>query len=1001
MLDSSPGAEQADFDEAEVIMAGLDHVHLPRPPPAEKGISNTDGAQRPHFYRRKPAGHSEENRQAERAAARGETAAVEPGCDEEDDDCPRASLRLTFVLPAVTATGTCSVDGSRESLLKSGRLNLGSSSFSVGKRATLWQDDNQPWPRRIASRISRSIVFRTLILVGILSNAVILAIQTPSNDLSDATNQALDGAELGLCLLFSIEATVKIVAVGFIQAPLDDGAAYMHSGWNVLDFVIVVSQWCTYIITYAADLQHVGVKLASIRVLRVLKFLKSYPAFRDIDDILVTFAESMGHSANILAFLAFVLVMAGIISVQTFKGKLHYRCSAAPPRPNLTEYSYDYDFDPGMGLGIRHTHCWPDTTHADDIRDRSAYVWGNNCPSWCLQNASRPHACECYQSMHCNDMEMCYKFGNPGWGNISFDNILSAWSSIFVMMAQLYWWELAYRIEDASRDIDSFAQGSAWIFCFLVVVFLSFLWANMFVALVTTYFGTARDISRQRRFNRERSLISITIMDAVRPPSDPDRTVHIHMRGRSTIGEMKEKMEALHGVPRTGTVAFLGAMREKIILTEEARKLILVPARDLNGNTSSELSDADLLAPLFKDAADQRTKIDRRKRERELLNSGYREPCANAEEDDRGNLLPAVWFVHNPGFYRCKWATYVIRHPVFESILMFVILLNTIVLATEHFSIDGDHREWDQWQQIASFTFTAIYLVEFIVKLIGAGASNYFAGHVKLLAKSKTGVEVTGILEWQWNALDFFLVFLSAVHAFAQGLFDGIGSFRMVRLFVFLLRVQIGESSRLMNFIHPLRDLADRVLGSGRSIANLVLFIFFAVTVLAIVGMQLLGGNLTIEMQDNGSPNYLRRNLESFGRAWLLVFQTLTGDDWSNQMYTYMNPMVIPVWIVPFLFFVLSFIFTNYLLMNLFIAVILENFERKDAEKRDEQCKIIRDTWRAEIEYLLDEAEVERTKHCLLVAPEISERQQPDDAGLNPEDHRQSVWASLVDCLST
>ena len=40
---------------------------------------------------------------------------------------------------------------------------------------------------------------------------------------------------------------------------------------------------------------------------------------------------------------------------------------------------------------------------------------------------------------------------------------------------------------------------------------------------------------------------------------------------------------------------------------------------------------------------------------------------------------------------------------------------------------------------------------------------------------------------------------------------------------------------------------------------------------------------------DESNGEFQRRTLEFFGKAWLMAFQTLTGDDWCNQMYAYVN----------------------------------------------------------------------------------------------------------------
>eukprot|EP01052_Picozoa_sp_SAG31_P009473 SAG31_NODE_498_length_14861_cov_3.405026_4_plen_561_part_00 len=73
-----------------------------------------------------------------------------------------------------------------------------------------------------------------------------------------------------------------------------------------------------------------------------------------------------------------------------------------------------------------------------------------------------------------------------------------------------------------------------------------------------------------------------------------------------------------------------------------------------------------------------------------------------------------------------------------------------------------------------------------------------------------------------------------------------------------------------------------------------------------------------------------RRNFEDMPRAFLLAFQIMTGDDWVNQMHDHMA--VYNIWAPPLLFFS-AFVFCNYTLLSLFIAVILENFEIAEAEK--------------------------------------------------------------------
>ena len=49
-------------------------------------------------------------------------------------------------------------------------------------------------------------------------------------------NKNLNKAEIFFTIVFTIEAMIKIIAMGFVMDP----KTYLRNGWNVLDFAIVV-----------------------------------------------------------------------------------------------------------------------------------------------------------------------------------------------------------------------------------------------------------------------------------------------------------------------------------------------------------------------------------------------------------------------------------------------------------------------------------------------------------------------------------------------------------------------------------------------------------------------------------------------------------------------------------------------------------------------------------------------------------------------------------------
>ncbi|KAI4578570.1 hypothetical protein MJG53_011425 [Ovis ammon polii x Ovis aries] len=78
--------------------------------------------------------------------------------------------------------------------------------------------------------------FETIILLTIFANCVALAVYLPMpEDDNNRLNLGLEKLEYFFLIVFSIEAAMKIIAYGF----LFHQDAYLRSGWNVLDFIIV------------------------------------------------------------------------------------------------------------------------------------------------------------------------------------------------------------------------------------------------------------------------------------------------------------------------------------------------------------------------------------------------------------------------------------------------------------------------------------------------------------------------------------------------------------------------------------------------------------------------------------------------------------------------------------------------------------------------------------------------------------------------------------------
>jgi len=98
---------------------------------------------------------------------------------------------------------------------------------------------------------------------------------------------------------------------------------------------------------------------------------------------------------------------------------------------------------------------------------------------------------------------------------------------------------------------------------------------------------------------------------------------------------------------------------------------------------------------------------------------------------------------------------------------------------------------------------------------------------------------------------------------------------------------------------------------------------FFVLLILVMFTYSLLGMELFAN-KSGGS----RINFDDFHQSTVAIFIILIGEDWNNIMYTYMldtRPYANAI------FFISLIIVGNLVLLNLFLAILLKNFENHDS----------------------------------------------------------------------
>lgn len=99
--------------------------------------------------------------------------------------------------------------------------------------------------------------------------------------------------------------------------------------------------------------------------------------------------------------------------------------------------------------------------------------------------------------------------------------------------------------------------------------------------------------------------------------------------------------------------------------------------------------------------------------------------------------------------------------------------------------------------------------------------------------------------------------------------------------------------------------------------------------------MQIFGGNLNVT--DNLGQDRIRQNFDSFLNAFMTVFQLMTQENWQDLLFIMMRSNVIKPFSIAYL---VSWIFIgNYIFLNLFLAIILDEFTGQEVEEELEEIE--------------------------------------------------------------
>jgi len=228
----------------------------------------------------------------------------------------------------------------------------------------------------------------------------------------------------------------------------------------------------------------------------------------------------------------------------------------------------------------------------------------------------------------------------------------------------------------------------------------------------------------------------------------------------------------------------------------------------------------------------------------------------------------------------------IVFDPIFGHVIMACILVNMLTMAMEH---KGQPDGLTTFIDYSNLAFTAIFTLEFLMKLIALGVRGYF----------RDGP----------NVFDAVICIASLVEL---GLGGG-GPLLVLRAF---RAIRILKMIRFMpGLLKQVRILLVVVLGMGGFLTLLTVLIIMY----AIVGMHLFGGKFdSLEVEGEVT----RSNFDSLLWSSVTVFQVLTLDEWPKVMGYGYSTLGLPA----ILYFTSLVLLGHFVMLNLLIAVMFEEF---------------------------------------------------------------------------
>ncbi|XP_054889713.1 sodium channel protein type 4 subunit alpha B-like isoform X1 [Poeciliopsis prolifica] len=298
--------------------------------------------------------------------------------------------------------------------------------------------------------------------------------------------------------------------------------------------------------------------------------------------------------------------------------------------------------------------------------------------------------------------------------------------------------------------------------------------------------------------------------------------------------------------------------------------------------------------------------------------------CPCCDIDTSRGLGQAWWRLR-------KTCYQIVEHSWFETFIIFMILLSSGALAFEDIYIER-RKVIKVMLEYADKVFSYIFVLEMFLKWIAYGFKKYFTNY------------------WCW--LDFLIVDVSLISLVANSLgysdFSAIKSLRTLRAL---------RPLRALSRFEGMRVVVNALIGAIPSIMNVLLVCLIFWLIFSIMGVNLFAGKFgkcvnrtgfihSVSVVNNKSDclamndtqfywTKVKVNFDNVGLGYLSLLQVATFKGWMEIMNAAVDSRGVEeqpsreINLYMYLYFVVFIIFGSFFTLNLFIGVIIDNFNQQ------------------------------------------------------------------------